>query len=406
MEKADIIKQLDGYFDILDTYYNSNGRFEVENGVGVVIISMTDECDDVRLDVNRFLDYMSDQKSLKKVDNTTVRTKHVRQTIIDTNKHGSDYIEKQLSRYIYTGQNYQARVVCQPFLVGLQNAKDLNCDDNICICPCTGYMALEIRYADDKRLGAKEEDELIRQILYDLTMKTGEAVFVSSFLDVNELADEADRDFYMSQSKLSERIIDVQTLPKSYEMMDLYRQAKEIVNPEIAFLHYYKIIEYVSPAVAKKQAFARIHEQLNLPGTVARDYQYMNTMLIIANQYNENQKDDYLMWNVIQECVDVRPWLQYLPDGLVNQIKNNLGVDDGVDLATVDITTDKERSLKKQLASVLYSTRNNIVHAKANYNPTGWECPSEGLIRLNQLMNQFALKVIEWNEGQEEYVKV
>ena len=140
--------QLNAHFETLSEFYNSEGECEVDDSGHVVIkVYMTDECDDVRLSVNSFLDYMSDLRTLRRVDNTTVRTKHVRQTIIDTSKHGSEYVAELLSRYVYTGQNFQVRAVDHPFLVGLQNAKDGNCDDNYLIWPCSGYLAIEIKYS-------------------------------------------------------------------------------------------------------------------------------------------------------------------------------------------------------------------------------------------------------------------
>lgn len=404
---AELKRQLDDYYEILSEYYNSEGENEVDDDGNVEVrISMTDECDDVVLPVDQFLDYMSDLKSLSKVDETTVRTRHIRQTIIDTPKHGSEYIAKQLSRYVYVGANYQVRVVDKPFLIGLQNAKDFNCDDNYMIWPCTGYLAIEIKYSDNNKLPKSEEDNMIKRILYDLTRKVGVGVYVSVFWDVYELAEETDLEYSMSTTNAEYTTIDIRTIPQSVEMLDLYRQAKEILNPDIAFLHYYKIMEYVSPAVAKKKAIAQINNQLNQPSSVARDYHYMNAMLEIASQYRDDQKDDYLMNNLIQECLDVKLELHHLPELLLRQIKNNLGVSENADLGSTALSTDKEISLKKQVASILYSTRNSIVHAKANYNPTGWECPKENLQEINELMDSFALRMIEWNEAQAEYVKV
>lgn len=406
MDKT-IEEQLNTHFETLSEFYNSDGECEVdESGRVLVKVFMTDECDDVRLSLNRFLDYMSDLRTLRRVDNTTVRTKHVRQTIIDTSKHGSEYVAKQLSRYVYTGQDFQVRAVDHPFLVGLQNAKDGNCDDNYLIWPCSGYLAIEINYSDDNKLTKQEEDSVIRRVLYDLTRKVGVAVFVSEFLDVYELSEETEKEYLFSSKQVEKTAIDIETLPRSVEMLDLYRQAKEILNPELAFLHYYKIIEYVSPAVAKKKAIEQLYHQINQPPTVARDYQYMDAILNVASQYRDDQKDDYLMNNVIQECLDVKPELVHLPDLLLSQIRNNLGVAADTDLRTVALNENKECSLKKQVASVLYSTRNSIVHAKANYTPTGWECPKNCLSEVNEMMDSFALKMIEWNDAQPESIRV
>ncbi|MBO7111919.1 MAG: hypothetical protein J6W18_08225 [Bacteroidaceae bacterium] len=392
---------------VLKEYYNSDGTYIVdETGKGIVYVSMTDECDDIELPVDRFIDYMRDIKTLRKIDNTTVITNHIRQTIIDTTRHGSDYAEMLLSKYVYLGPNYQARVVYQPFLVGLQNAKEFNCDDNYCICPCTGYLAIEIHYSDSPKLTKEKEGNLITQILFDLTRKVSVGIYVSNFMDVSALTDDAEMELTLSTTKVSDVLIDVGTLPKSYEMLELYRQAREIINPDIAFLHYYKIIEYVSTAVAKKKAIEHINQHLNQPSYIARDYQYMDTLLNIASQYKDDQRDDCLIINVIQECLDVKPELRHLPIGLLRQIKNNLGVEMNIDLESIELSPEKRHSLNKQVASIIYSTRNSIVHAKANYTPTMWECPQEELVELNEMMDSFALQMIEWNEVQSDSIRV
>lgn len=403
----EIEELLNAHFETLSEYYNSEGEYEVDNSGHIMIsVSMTDECDSISLSADSFLDYMSDLRTLRRVDNTTVRTKHIRQTVIDTTKHGSEYIAMLLSKYVYVGQNFKVKVVDPPFLVGLYNAKEYNCDDNYMIWPCSGYLAIEIKYSDNNRLTKQEEDLVIRRVLYDLTRKVGVAVFVSEILDVNELANEVELEYSISSAHITMTTIDINMLPKSTEMMDLYRQAKEILNPELAFLHYYKIIEYVSPAVAKKKAIEKITIQINQPSTVARDYHYMDTILSIASQYRDDQKDDSLMKNVIQECLDVKPELIHLPDSLINQIRNNLGVAADVDLGKVSLDDSKKSSLLKQVASIIYSTRNSIVHAKANYIQTGWECPKDSLPELNKMMDSFAIKMIEWNEAQSDNIKV
>ena len=159
----EIEELLNAHFETLSEYYNSEGEYEVDNSGHIMIsVSMTDECDSISLSADSFLDYMSDLRTLRRVDNTTVRTKHIRQTVIDTTKHGSEYIAMLLSKYVYVGQNFKVKVVDPPFLVGLYNAKEYNCDDNYMIWPCSGYLAIEIKYSDNNRLTKQEEDLVIR----------------------------------------------------------------------------------------------------------------------------------------------------------------------------------------------------------------------------------------------------
>lgn len=405
--QKDKIALIQQYLDILDAHYkvSSDQDFEYD-GIEDISLSMPDDGYDTVYSVDQFLDYMSDISSLRKVDNSTVRTKHIRQTIIDTSRRGSEYVEKRLTQYVYQSDNFQVRIVDHPLLIGLWNSKEGNYDDNYLIFPCSSYLALEIRYSDNNKLSFDKENQLIERVLFDLTCKLGVAVYVSSFIDVKAEIWRIDDEYESMDVPATEAMIDVNSLCKSSGILALYRQAKEIMNPEIAFLHYYKIIEFVSPAVAKKNAITSLNDHLNADESVPRDYHYMDTMLNIASQYRDDQKDDYLTQSVIQTCIDVKPYFHCLPKPLQKQIKDNLRVAKSADIRTVALNSEQEISLKKQVANILYSTRNSIVHAKANYRPTGLECPVETLESVNEMMDSFALTLIAWNDTQPDYLRV
>ena len=75
----EIEELLNAHFETLREYYNSDGEYEVDNSGHIMItVSMTDECDSISLSADSFLDYMSDLRTLRRVDNTTVRTKQDR----------------------------------------------------------------------------------------------------------------------------------------------------------------------------------------------------------------------------------------------------------------------------------------------------------------------------------------
>ena len=405
--QKDKIEFIQKYLDILEEHYNVSCSQDFErDGFENICLDMPDDGYDTVYGVDQFLDYMSDISSFKKVDSSTVRTKHIRQTIIDTSRRGSEYIEKRLTQYVYQGDNFQVRIVDHPLLIGLWNSKEGNYDDNYLIFPCSSYLALEIRYSNNHKLSIDKENQLIERVLYDLTCKLGVAVYVSSFIDVKAEMCRIDDEYESMDVPANEATIDVNGLCKPSGILTLYRQAKEIMNPEIAFLHYYKIIEFVSPAVAKKNAITSLNDHLNVDDSVPRDYHYMDTMLNIASQYRDDQKDDYLTQSVIQTCIDVKPHFHLLPVSLQKRIKDNLHVAETADICTVALNPEQEVSLKRQVANILYSTRNSIVHAKANYRPNGLECPVETLEAVNEMMDSFALTLIAWNDAQPDYLRV
>ena len=71
-----------------------------------------------------------------------------------------------------------------------------------------------------------------------------------------------------------------------------------------------------------------------------------------------------------------------------------------------NVKDEQLASLQKQIANILYSTRNNIVHAKSNYIPTGLELQGEELIKGNIMMDKIAISIIQWNTRQPEAYRV
>lgn len=80
--------------------------------------------------------------------------------------------------------------------------------------------------------------------MFDLTRRVGIAVYVSEVIDVDEFigyADEDDAVIYTDTEEVSTDMeIDIDAIPKHTELLNMYREAKEAMNPSIAFLHYYK----------------------------------------------------------------------------------------------------------------------------------------------------------------------
>jgi len=86
------------------------------------------------------------------------------------------------------------------------------------------------------------------------------------------------------------------------------------------------------------------------------------------------------------------------------QIRKNLSMKgDGLD----DTISDEQlASLQKQIARMLYATRNSIVHAKSNYEPNGYELEDDELEDGNKVMDMITMSIIQWNERQPESYKI
>ena len=87
-------------------------------------------------------------------------------------------------------------------------------------------------------------------------------------------------------------------------------------------------------------------------------------------------------------------------------MKHQLGIEEKVKIESIALSSEQQMSLKKQVANILYSTSNSIVHTKSNYEPNGLECPPGLLEEVNQMMFSIGRALIQWNENQADYIRV
>ena len=87
-------------------------------------------------------------------------------------------------------------------------------------------------------------------------------------------------------------------------------------------------------------------------------------------------------------------------------MKHQLGIEEKVKIESIALSNEQQMSLKKQVANILYSTRNSIVHTKSNYEPNELECPPDSLEEVNQMMSSIGRALIQWNENQADYIRV
>lgn len=408
-------RKIQGYLDFLQENYEiendytnyfdeDEGEIPDEFEDEDIVLDFPQDYDGVSYSSEEFLDYMSDVDSLVEVDKTTVRTNHIRQTVISSRYQGWDMFEERLHSFSFDSDFYTVNIVSNPFLVGLVNAKNGNCDQDYGVYCCLEYTALELKYKDERRLKKEEEDQLLERITFFLTKELGTAVFISEVIDIKKY------DYYSvveddeENDNSSDTIVKVTDLMAYNPMMKLYKQALAAEDEEIKFLQYYKIIEYISPIVAKLTDYDKLNKRLDLLATSGRNHEYLDSIFSITRKYDQDLKDDYLAISVIQTCVDVLPLWQYVPERLRKQIRKNLSLKgDSLD----DTISDEQlASLQKQIARMLYSTRNSIVHAKSNYEPNGNELEGDELKDGNKMMDMITMSIIQWNERQPESYKV
>ena len=136
-----------------------------------------------------------------------------------------------------------------------------------------------------------------------------------------------------------------------------------------------------------------------------RDYKYLDSIFSVTRKYDLDVKDDYLAESVIKTCVDVSPLWELIPERLQRQMKKSF-LSGKSEINIDELKEEQLGSLQKQIAKMLYATRNSIVHAKSNYEPNGYELEGDELINGNRMMDVVDLSVIQWNERQPESFRI
>ena len=379
--------------------YSINLSEEIDDDDETLCVEFPDEMYSSEYSIEELLDYCADIKKLEKESNSTVRSNSIIQITIDSTNSVSPIVTDILTHWQFQNEDVVARVVEAPFLIGVQNCIDDNYWDKYGITPCHDYLALEIKYLKGKRGTKIEEKELVERILYHLTMKVGIAIFTSQFWNASQIYQESDEidEYIVSEKDIETKTVGISSLTTFTPMMKLYRQALETQDPEIRYLYFYKAIEFISPIVAKRNVFQKINTHLDTYSAESRDYDYINTLLNFASEYRENQKDENLAPEVIHACIDPLPLFEYIPSYLQKTIKHNLRLEPDVDMEKIELDANQQKSLRTQVANILYSTRNSIVHAKSNYEPKGNECKRDDLDTINHLMDSVVRQLIEWH---------
>lgn len=364
-------------------------QLSIGGGAGKILVLSFKYDAPVLINTPDFFLYTDELASLKVVDDSTVRTARIRQTAIDYTNGGYDEIHFHDS---FVGENFTVSVVKHPVLIGCVNNKD-EWTKGARGGPCSSVNAIEFRYNSvDDVLSPEQEDDIIQGVLFTISDKYNRP-FAVGLRDVRKY-------IYRIELKLPSekfRFVDnnVASLPHYSPMFDFYTQALQVKNDDIKFLYFYKVIEYISPIVAK----VKVHEELcrklasGIPAT--GNVGYLDSIFSLTRTHDKSIKDSELAKTVMEQC-DIVKLYEFLPGWVRKRCPKETRA--RKQQHAIGMTAEKERAIKNKVAAILYATRNSIVHAKANYEPTGDECPQEDLFQLNIFMRKLCKDLIFWKD--------
>lgn len=376
------------FMNIINSDYSELENYDFENEK--IDIWMNDEASTIEYSIDDMLRYLPNIDNLQ-YDKNSAWCNNIKQIIIEVDQWKADGVG--LKRYSFTSDTLNIRIVDVPFYIGIAAVSQGISDDNYDITPCTFYIAAELEYNTTERLSKNEELNTLKQFLYAISLDCGISLSVGRFFNI-------DYDFLENKVYGPKRKSLVNYKPHdllSYtKAMDYFSKAIEIENEEIKYLHYYKIIEYFSPVASKKSAYNMLNLRLDALSVKNRDQKYLESIFQLTRDYDTSLKDKELAITVLRECVDSLELFDFLPESIQKQINKRLHFQK--DITTLN-TSEKEM-LDKEIGQILYSTRNQIVHAKSNYRATGYECKEDDMSQLNRFMKNLCQCLIIWNNRQ------
>ncbi len=329
--------------------------------------------DEAGINVELFLNYTENIEELKKIDETSVRCGKYRQTIV----YESDSFVKCYPSL--KTEKCKLSILYQPFFVGIVALQE-GCDKED---PYSFYTAVELEYIGEKRMTEEEETVLIKRYLYDVSSKLGYSVTIDTLPNRPDFSKEDER-----LSKYNNQILAVDNIPPYTKAMDYYIGALSTSDNAIRFLMYYKVIEYFYQRVSMKEYYEKCIEAKSF-----NEFELLNRKEVFKSG------EEIIPKTILRNCVESNEMVflyGLLPEKTQKDLKkrNKLKKDECV--------IGKLNEIKNDIASILCSTRNSIVHAKTNYKPKGNECFEDDMEELNEFMDKLCQCVFTWNGKQPE----
>lgn len=173
-------------------------------------------------------------------------------------------------------------------------------------------------------------------------------------------------------------------------------------NNDRAIVEYVKVIEYVSATVIREEVTVAIQQKLQGFQVCNLDGDYIKELGdIFLNSKQKYNTDSEMIKTTIKKCCNIESLSKYAP-AFMSQLKN---LSDKI----LQKPDNKEMLCNQaygELAKSISDTRNNLSHAKANYDRKGLECPDIQKDEFVILLRNVTLQVIEWFYNSDESIRI
>ncbi len=159
-------------------------------------------------------------------------------------------------------------------------------------------------------------------------------------------------------------------------------------EPETAIIEYVKCLEYISTTVVRERQYDDLRKRLMSPSALNPTAAFMDSLMTLCEKNRIFKKDHEALQLTVEKCCDANELLPFAPKFLVSRFP------------TTDRKQNEINPLLTEFAATLSATRNQLSHSKANYEPTGKECPTDQLSILAECARVATEQCIRWYAAQ------
>ncbi|SFT51291.1 hypothetical protein SAMN04489724_1084 [Algoriphagus locisalis] len=384
--------------------YYTEDLFEIELGDAEIYIQMPGEEEGFSLTIEEFIEFDWQMDKFNIINQGRIQTTTLTYQIIKAETEDLEFYLKSTSDFYQEIEGAELSIVGSPIYLAIACILLDSYHDDF----GTGYQSytvIQIEY-DDKRnkLSNEHESDLIYSYLFEIADTTGFVFYLSKIRDNDpELAEKIEILFAKEEGDNSdpEEEIVLKPLLNYSDAMRLYVSGLQTHDKELRLLNFYKIFEYFAPIVISIDSYNLLSKKLDSPIVLNPNRDYLKSIFELVNSTNQRLKDNELIKSVINECFDMVELFDYLPESIKKKV---LGI---VKEKKLTYKTGKEKLTQacNIIASTIYSTRNQVVHAKSNFEATGDECPARDLEQLNIFMREASARTIRWYSKLPDYQK-
>lgn len=253
--------------------------------------------------------------------------------------------------------------------------------------PPSKHSVVQVSYEfPEDRLPDEQESKLTDAFLFELA-STHDIVFRRGHLETSFEFDDPFEQLLDTGPELG-----VRQLEEYNDGMRLYLAALQVSDPELRFLSLFKVLEFFAPVVFSLEEHEAIRKKLDSPDALTPDAEYIRSLVELVRSLEKRKVDKEMMKALFATCLDLVELSKHLPKSRRKAL-------------SYESKRGEIDAFGRDLAEAVVATRNQVAHAKSNYQLVGNELKADELPEFNEFMRVAAAQTIRWYNRLPKYQK-